>query len=49
MPLRVVHTIVRGQFAVRDGVLAKSTTGRYLRREHSGAAALAAIDPAGVA
>jgi dihydropyrimidinase len=47
VPLRVVHTIVRGEFAVRDGVLAERTTGRYLRREHSGAAALAAIDQAG--
>lgn len=42
VPLRVVHTIVRGEFALRDGQLAERTTGRYLRREHSGATALAA-------
>lgn len=46
VPLRVVHTIVRGEFALRDGVLADRTTGRYLRREKSGAAALAAIETA---
>ncbi len=49
VPLRVVHTIVRGQFAVRDGELADRTTGRYLRREHSGAAALAAVEKEGAA
>lgn len=49
VPLRVVHTIVRGQFAMRDGVLAESTTGRFLRREHSGATALAAARNQGAA
>lgn len=44
VPLRVVHTVVGGVFAVRDGRLADQPTGRYLRREHSGAAALAAAD-----
>lgn len=44
VPLRVVHTLVRGRFAVRDGHLAEVTTGRYLRREHSGATALAAAE-----
>jgi dihydropyrimidinase len=41
VPLRVLHTIVRGHFAMRDGQLSETTTGTYLRREHSGAAALA--------
>jgi dihydropyrimidinase len=49
VPLRVVHTIVRGQFALRDGVLAESTTGRFLRRKHSGATALAAAENEGAA
>lgn len=49
VPLRVVHTIVRGQFALRDGVLAETTTGRFLRREHSGATALAAAHDEGAA
>jgi dihydropyrimidinase len=49
VPLRVVHTIVRGQFALRDGVLAETTTGRFLRREHSGATALAAAGTEGAA
>jgi len=44
VPLRVVHTIVRGHFAVRDGQLSDVTTGRYLPRQHSGAAALKAFD-----
>lgn len=43
LPLRVRHTLVRGHFAVRDGELSSTTTGRYLRREHSGAAALATL------
>jgi dihydropyrimidinase len=47
VPLRVVHTIVRGHFAMRDGVLADSTTGTYLRRPTSGAAALAALSTEG--
>ncbi|WP_162529789.1 dihydroorotase [Nocardioides caldifontis] len=49
VPLRVIHTIVRGRFAMRDGVLADTTTGRYLRREHSGATALAAVRNEGAA
>jgi dihydropyrimidinase len=49
VPLRVVHTIVRGQFALRDGVLAETRTGRFLRREHSGATALAAAENEGAA
>lgn len=44
VPARVVHTIVGGQFALRDGVLAESPTGQFLSRRHSGAAALAAIE-----
>ncbi|GAB3271493.1 dihydroorotase [Kineosporia babensis] len=43
VPLRIVHTIVRGHFALRDGVLSETTTGTYLRRETSGATALATI------
>jgi dihydropyrimidinase len=42
IPLRVVHTLVRGHFVLRDGVLSDTTTGTYLVREHSGATALAA-------
>ncbi|GAB6902219.1 dihydroorotase [Kineosporia succinea] len=42
VPLRVVHTIVRGHFAMRDGVVADRPGGTYLRREKSGATALAA-------
>jgi dihydropyrimidinase len=49
VPLRVVHTMVRGRFAMRDGVLADATTGRFLRREHSGATALAAVRNEGAA
>lgn len=41
VPARVVHTIVGGAFALRDGVLAEQSHGTYLHREHSGAAALA--------
>ena len=40
VPLTVVHTLVGGQFAVRDGQLTDHRPGRYLHREHSGAAAL---------
>ncbi|WP_194839906.1 dihydroorotase [Aeromicrobium yanjiei] len=47
VPLSVVHTLVRGQFALRDGQLAQETTGRFLRRERSGAAALAAAEHEG--
>lgn len=41
LPLSVVHTIVRGRFAVRDGVLSDERAGRYIPRTRSGAAALA--------
>jgi dihydropyrimidinase len=41
IPLKVVHTLVRGHFAVRDGELSQQPTGVYLPRERSGAAALA--------
>lgn len=40
--LRVVHTIVRGTFALRDGELTNEIIGGYLARPHSGTAALAA-------
>lgn len=43
LPLRIIHTLVRGHFALRDGVLSETTTGQYLEREHSGATALAAL------
>jgi dihydropyrimidinase len=43
IPLRVVHTIVRGRFAVRDGVVAETPTGTYLSRTNGGAAALAQL------
>jgi len=42
VPLRIVHTLVRGRFAVRDGQVSSETTGVYLERRRSGAAALAA-------
>lgn len=41
LPLSVIHTIVRGRFAVRDGVLSDERAGRYIPRTRSGAAALA--------
>lgn len=44
VPLSVRHTIVRGHFAVRDGVLAEAATGQYLPRPHSGRRALDAIE-----
>ncbi|MBK1783646.1 dihydroorotase [Prauserella cavernicola] len=44
IPLRVVHTIVRGHFAVRDGVLSSTPAGTYLSRSRGGAAALAHAD-----
>jgi dihydropyrimidinase len=37
----VVHTLVRGAFALRDGQLVDGARGRFLRRPHSGATALA--------
>ena len=49
VPLQVVHTLVRGQFALRDGQLADRTTGQYLRRPTSGATALATIASEGSA
>ena len=44
VPVSVVHTLVRGQFAVRNGELAGAAHGKYLSRPQSGAAALATID-----
>jgi dihydropyrimidinase len=41
--VRVVHTIVGGHFALRDGAVSDETTGDFLARAHSGAAALAAV------
>jgi dihydropyrimidinase len=38
---RITDTLVRGRFAMRDGVVGEPS-GRYLARPHSGAAALAA-------
>lgn len=40
LPLSVVHTIVRGQFALRDGNLTDNRAGNYIPRAHSGSAAL---------
>ncbi len=40
---KVVHTIVRGAFAWRDGQLLPGARGRFLPRPHSGAAALAGV------
>ncbi|MDT0377854.1 amidohydrolase family protein [Streptomyces sp. DSM 42041] len=40
--VRVLHTLVRGRFAVRDGLLGDDPRGVYLHRERSGATALAA-------
>ena len=40
----VVHTLVRGAFALRDGQLVDGARGRFLRRPHSGATALAGGD-----
>lgn len=45
VPMRVVHTLVRGQFAVRDGRLTDAKPGEYLPRPRSGAAALTAAEP----
>lgn len=44
VPVRVVHTLVRGTFAYRDGQLTDARPGRYLHRDRSGASALAAAD-----
>ncbi|MFE9959278.1 dihydroorotase family protein [Micromonospora sp. NPDC005299] len=43
VPVRVVHTLVRGHFAVRDGQLDTTATGRYLTRHNSGSVALRAV------
>lgn len=43
IPLRVVHTIVRGHFALQDGELSETPAGTYLARTHGGAAALAQL------
>lgn len=41
LPLSIVHTLVGGRFALRDGVLTDARAGRFVPRAHSGAAALA--------
>jgi len=41
---RIVHTLVRGTFALRDGRLTEARNGRFIPRHHSGAAALADAD-----
>lgn len=41
--LRVVHTVVGGRFAMRDGVVSDQPGGRYLSRTESGAAALRSV------
>jgi dihydropyrimidinase len=46
VPVRVLHTLVRGTFAYRDGELTDARPGRYLSRRNSGATALSATDPA---
>jgi dihydropyrimidinase len=43
VPLKMVHTLVGGQFALRDGQLTDRSPGRYLHRQRSGAAALESI------
>jgi dihydropyrimidinase len=40
---RVVHTLVRGRFAHRDGAAVAGAGGRFVHRAHSGAAALEGI------
>jgi dihydropyrimidinase len=40
LPLTVVHTLVRGFFALRDGELATTPSGAYLSRTNGGKAAL---------
>jgi dihydropyrimidinase len=42
--VRVVHTLVRGHFAVRDGRVGDDPRGRYLSRPRSGASAVAAAE-----
>ncbi len=41
LPLSVVHTLVRGRFALRDGELTDERPGQFIPRTRSGAAALA--------
>lgn len=43
VPARIVHTIVGGHFAVRDGELSETPRGTYLHRNSSGASALQQI------
>lgn len=43
LPLSVIHTIVRGRFALRDGELTDELVGQFVPRSRSGAAALAEI------
>lgn len=40
VPLSVVHTIVGGHFAMRDGKVTEQRPGKYVHRAHSGAKAL---------
>ena len=40
LPLSVLHTLVGGAFALRDGVLTEARSGTYIHRPHSGASAL---------
>ncbi|SMY01015.1 dihydroorotase [Brevibacterium aurantiacum] len=40
LPLSIIHTIVGGKFALRDGVLTDNHEGHYIHRARSGAAAL---------
>lgn len=44
VPVRIVHTLVRGHFALRDGQLAKKRIGAYLPRTRSGSTALTAAE-----
>ncbi len=45
VPVRIVHTLVRGAFAVRDGeLIGPGGHGQYLSRPRSGASALAAAE-----
>lgn len=46
-PVRIVHTLLGGCFAVRDGEVSTEPAGRYLRRSRSGASALVDAEKAG--
>ena len=48
-PVRIMHTLVRGHFAVRDGELSSDPVGSYLRRPRSGASALVDAEQTGAA